>query len=1119
MYRGFLLLFILLFLPLLPVQALSWQSVAIGGGGFITGMTASTTGTAVYIRTDVGGAYRWDWANTRWLPITDSLPNDSGNTGPTYGIDSIAVDPNNANRVFISSGKYSYSNPSGIYVSNDTSVAMPIWTSIDPTIRACANGGVRQVGERLAVDPYNSSVVYYGTDNVSVSGGRGLKKYYYDTSWHASTIATPAVGDTNAGITFVAVDGKGGSVSDGVRTVAKYIYIGVFSGSTGNGGVFASSDGGASWTKATGAVVDKPYRGEVARDGTLYVTFDGSFGNSGGVVKLVRGATALTAIHPEANLRYCALAVDPTAAGTVMVAEYDGSSRLWRSTTSGSSWVLMNRTINVTEPDGTPSVTAKGAFMRVSDLMINPANPREVWATDLLGVQRTQNIQDTTTASIWYQLQRNIEEICTLDIKCAPSGAPLLSGVADDNGYVHKDPSVRPTRSDQFDNPGYISSTAVDYSAGTSGSNTVWARVGDIYYYTSTDSDRTGGVSLNDGQSWISFGQVDAKTVTNGTAAGWETFDVGPYLKQQRASGIKEVTLCVRASSSSSHTSLAFSSKEGANPPQLAINGTASIPPSADAYVLKSGSNTNYGNSAQLHAQSYYDQAGYTRRSYLKFDLTNYSTITSATLRLYRLASTTDATAYPTTIYATPTTSWVENTITWNNMPVNFYAPPSGAQGGRVALSTSDPAKIVWACENGNVYYTKDRGVSWSRAMSGTNGMWVDMTTEFKMNRSALTADRVAADTFYLYFTAGSGMVYRSTDGGANWSIIAYSIGNVDAAVYSSGYRLSAVPGMSGAFWFSAESANKAAYFKYWNGSSMVSVPGISSVVDFGFGKAATGRSNPTVYARKADGTYWYSCDATAGLTYTWSQINIPTLNNQPCLTAGDQQTVGRLYVGTNGRGIFFTDVPLPTYYTISANSSPSGSGSVTGAGIYQSGSNVTVTAAPLSGYGFAAWTESGTSVSTSGSYSVSVVNSRELVANFQPAALKAWKSDNFTVAEQADSTISGNLADPDGNGFSNLMEYALGMKPKTGSLPPLLRQEFVNGYLTLTYSRSKTPADITYIVEVSSDLKTWNSGLSYTFSPVVTMDTGFTQTVQVSDRTPVTSGTQRFIRMRVTAP
>ena len=69
--------------------------------------------------------------------------------------------------------------------------------------------------------------------------------------------------------------------------------------------------------------------------------------------------------------------------------------------------------------------------------------------------------------------------------------------------------------------------------------------------------------------------------------------------------------------------------------------------------------------------------------------------------------------------------------------------------------------------------------------------------------------------------------------------------------------------------------------------------------------------------------------------------------------------------------------------YQVSVSASPSNGGTVSGAGTYNSGQGVTVTATPNSGYCFLNWTENGSSVSTSPIYTFNVSGNRTLVANF----------------------------------------------------------------------------------------------------------------------------------------
>jgi len=70
--------------------------------------------------------------------------------------------------------------------------------------------------------------------------------------------------------------------------------------------------------------------------------------------------------------------------------------------------------------------------------------------------------------------------------------------------------------------------------------------------------------------------------------------------------------------------------------------------------------------------------------------------------------------------------------------------------------------------------------------------------------------------------------------------------------------------------------------------------------------------------------------------------------------------------------------------YTVNASVTPSGAGSITGAGSGKAyGSTCTLTASANSGYTFANWTEGGSVVATTSTYSFTVTGTRTLVANF----------------------------------------------------------------------------------------------------------------------------------------
>ena len=72
-----------------------------------------------------------------------------------------------------------------------------------------------------------------------------------------------------------------------------------------------------------------------------------------------------------------------------------------------------------------------------------------------------------------------------------------------------------------------------------------------------------------------------------------------------------------------------------------------------------------------------------------------------------------------------------------------------------------------------------------------------------------------------------------------------------------------------------------------------------------------------------------------------------------------------------------------PAAYEIATISNPAAGGSTSGGGSKQAGSPCTVTATEAGGYAFSNWTEGGTVVSTSASYTFPVTGSRTLTANF----------------------------------------------------------------------------------------------------------------------------------------
>ncbi len=91
-----------------------WKSVKVGAGGFIPGIVFSRVERGLaFLRSDMGGAYRWDDGQKTWLPLHDQFSKSS-----YFGTESIAPDPINPNVVYIAAGMYR-NDPAAILRSRD----------------------------------------------------------------------------------------------------------------------------------------------------------------------------------------------------------------------------------------------------------------------------------------------------------------------------------------------------------------------------------------------------------------------------------------------------------------------------------------------------------------------------------------------------------------------------------------------------------------------------------------------------------------------------------------------------------------------------------------------------------------------------------------------------------------------------------------------------------------------------------------------------------------------------------------------------------------------------------------------------------------------------------------
>jgi hypothetical protein len=181
-----------------------------------------------------------------------------------------------------------------------------------------------------------------------------------------------------------------------------------------------------------------------------------------------------------------------------------------------------------------------------------------------------------------------------------------------------------------------------------------------------------------------------------------------------------------------------------------------------------------------------------------------------------------------------------------------------------------------------------------------------------------------------------------------------------------------------------------------------------------------------------------------------------------------------------------------------------------------------TVVPASLSGDGTVATWTTGTRTVADGVASLTLADAPVLIETLARYAL--WQQNNFTTTELADSGVSADTADPDADGLPNLIEYAFGANPRAASPDALpvagISTDGTDGstHLTLTVRLDAAASDITPVVEVSSDLQTWQSGDACTEILSDTTAAGV-RTLVVRDRAAVDGQAKAFMRLKISRP
>jgi len=128
------------------------------------------------------------------------------------------------------------------------------------------------------------------------------------------------------------------------------------------------------------------------------------------------------------------------------------------------------------------------------------------------------------------------------------------------------------------------------------------------------------------------------------------------------------------------------------------------------------------------------------------------------------------------------------------------------------------------------------------------------------------------------------------------------------------------------------------------------------------------------------------------------------------------------------------------------------------------------------------------------------------------------WQQAFFFPNELADTAVSGDAADPDGDGVPNLVEFALGREPKTPEAPITGATTEIgqDAFLSLTFTRRVDLGLVTITPQACTNLTSWDAEAAPVLHSNIDHGDG-TQTVIYRDTVPVDSSSRRFLRIKVT--
>ena len=449
-----------------------WGPVYIGGGGFVSGIVVGQK--EMYLRTDVGGAYKYDYDNKKWVQLFGFL--NEAKKG-FLSVSGIAIDPKDDNIVYFLCGCAYFSDAkTSIFKTTDGGKT---FTEVDVTdlIQIHGNGDGRECSEPISIDPDNTNIIYAGGDVTagdsclikSIDGGKTWKPVlgYDKLGFYKEQIKWPAWTDH---MTRALTKGEY-NTQNGVAVIKVYggkVYVGT--SINGQANIHVADVDKDEFSVLSKDLPTANYPLSITDDGNgnIFFTYIAGLafgGSAGGAYKYNVETGKVTDISPNKNAigmitadrknpknlvaRTCGVWSDQWYEKEWTDTSIAWGDHFFRSNDGGETWLditpgqqigrFSDNPVQISNPidiNGYKWIYGK-AIHWGSGILIDPRNSDKIWLTSGNGVFACDNVWAEKEIQFYFD-PKGVEEVVALDM-VSVKGGNAFSAIGDYDGYIHSD--------------------------------------------------------------------------------------------------------------------------------------------------------------------------------------------------------------------------------------------------------------------------------------------------------------------------------------------------------------------------------------------------------------------------------------------------------------------------------------------------------------------------------------------------------------------------------------------------------------------------------------------------------------------------------------------------------